>query len=66
MRNLCLVLLLVAGCKSKLEKCNAVCEDLDKKHQSECRPEDASCKAVLADTLRSCRSICQMAVGEKP
>jgi TPR repeat protein len=66
MRKLCLVLLLVAGCKSKLEKCNAVCEDLDKKHQSECRPDDASCKAVLADTLRSCRSICQMAVGEKP
>jgi TPR repeat protein len=66
MRKYAVLLVLVAGCKSKLEKCNAVCEDIDKKHQSECGPADSSCKAAQADMLRSCRSICQMAMGEKP
>jgi TPR repeat protein len=64
MRKYAVLLILLAGCKSKLEKCNAVCEKLDKEHQAECR--DESCRATLAETLRSCQSICRMAVGEKP
>ncbi len=54
----------LAGCKSKLEKCNHVCDELQAEHSAKC--SDATCRESALGAYQACKDLCWTVAAGKP
>jgi hypothetical protein len=56
--------LMLTGCKSKLEKCNNVCFELNKEELAACSGD--ACRREANEKLDACKDLCATVAGPRP